>query len=247
VSRRRLDRLEVSLSPKEAVKHWLAEAQAFGSLPTYVESLIGQPATAQPFIALPSRVQHAVWQVMRRERPAFTKQVMREAIGDTIFLLRLVIDLNVHIEETLRIEGLRHAALMWWSRALDSGPQATDDAKPGGRSDWRREVSILRGGLLGTERARAAAEARYLGHGILFPELAIGWRDLCAAVERLADDDPSLDAEPARRLAEQGVERVVRMARAEGLDASGRTAAADDMAMLVARLGAAAPPEATDG
>jgi len=223
----------------------LARAQAFGSLPSYADSLIGRPATAHPFVVLPSRVQHAVWQAMRRERPAFVKQVMREAIGDTIFLLRLVIDLNVHVEETLRIEGLRHAALMWWSRTLDSGPQATDDAKPGGRSDWRREVSILRGGLLGTERARAAAEARYLdGRDILFPELAIGWRDLCAAADRLADDDPSLDAEPARRLAEQGVERVVRMARAEGLDASGRTAAADDMAQRVLRVTSQPAPEA---
>ena len=73
MSRRRLDRLEDSLSPKEAVKHWLAEAHDFGSLPAYVGSLVGQPATAQPFVVLPSRVQHAVWQAMRRERPAFVK------------------------------------------------------------------------------------------------------------------------------------------------------------------------------
>jgi len=134
VSKRRLGKLEGSLSPKEAVLHWLTEAHAFGSLPNYVNSLIDQPEAMQPFIALPKRVEQAVWDSMRRQRPAFIKEVMREATGDTVFLLRLVIGLNVHLEETLRIEGLRLAALMWWSRARDARSEPMTPSLAGGRT-----------------------------------------------------------------------------------------------------------------
>jgi len=226
--------LEDSLGPKEAVLHWLGEAHAFGSLPDYVDSLIDQPETMQPFVALPKRVEQAVWDSMRRQRPAFIKEVMREATGDTVFLLRLVIGLNVHLEETLRIEGLRLAALMWWSRARDSAPQATDDAKPGGRADWRRGVSTLRSELMGTERARAIAETRYLdGHDCLFPELAAEWRELCAAAEMLMGDEAKPDEELDRGQAEQRLQRVVLMAHADGLDVSGQWSAADAIARLI--------------
>jgi hypothetical protein len=232
MSRRRLDKLEDSLSPKEAVIHWLTEAHVYGSLPAYVDSLIDQPDTAQPFIALPAQVEKAVWESMRGQRSGFVKEVTREAVGDTIFLLRLVIGLNVHIEELLQVESLRHVALYWWSRALEA-----EGTKGAGRSDWRRGVATLQGTLMGTERTRAAAQARYLdGHDVLFPELAAGWRDLCAAAESLGDGVAADDLAAA----EQDVERVVRMARADGLDAGGRIRAATEVASRVlAHLGTA--------
>ena len=141
MSRRRVDKLEESLPPKQAVLHWLAEAHGFGSLPAYADSLIDQPEAAQPFIAIPAKVQRAASVSMRRDRSGLLKEVGREARGDTVFLMRLVIGLNVHVEETLRIERLRQAALMWWSRALDARSEPPD-----ARSDWQRGVSTLRGG-----------------------------------------------------------------------------------------------------
>jgi len=236
MSKRRVTKLEDSLGPMEAVLHWLAEAHAFGSLPAYVDSLIDQPETMQPFVALPARVEQAVWDSMRRQRPAFIKEVMREATGDTIFLLRLVIGLNVHVEEALRVEGLRHVALVWWGRALDSDQHAAGDAVPGGRADWRRGASTLRAELFGVEQARAAVEARYFdGHDCLFPELAAEWRNLCAAAERFTDIEASPDDESARMRAEQRLQQVVHMARADGLDASGQWTAADGVARRVVR------------
>ncbi len=240
MSKRRLDKLEGSLSPKEAVLHWLDEAHAFGSLPAYVESLVEQPEAMQPFVALPNRVSNAIWETMRAKRTSAIKTATREAIGDTIFLLRLVIGLNVHVEETLRTERLRHAALVWWSRALHA-----EGAKSGDRSGWERSDAVHRGILLGTERARAAAEARYLdGHDILFPELATEWHDLCAAGESLADAEVGID-DAATRAAERSARRVILMARADGLEAAGQHLAADAMADRVGRH--LAPAENTDG
>jgi hypothetical protein len=234
MSNRRLDKLEDSLSPKEAVIHWLSESHAYGSLPAYVESLIDQPDTAQPFIAVPAQVEKAVWESMRGQRPAFVKKVMRETTGDTVFLLRLVIGLNVHIEETLRVERLRHAALYWWSRSLGPERRTKGGPKDVGHPDWEHGVATLRGVLLGTDRARAAAEAKYLdGHDCLLPESAAAWRDLFEAAEVLAgglrpDADSVVEAD--RR-----VWRVMLMARADGLEASGQHAAADDIALRVGR------------
>ena len=243
MSRRRLDKLESSLSPKEAVIHWLTAAHAFGSLPAYAASLIDQPEATQPFIALPAQVETAIYGSMRSKRPGFIKEVMREASGDTIFLLRLVIGLNVHIEETLRTERLRHVALYWWSRALDTRSEPNPDA----RSDWERGASTLRGELSGTERSRATAEARYLdGHDSLFPELAAEWGALLAVADGLIDGKANADEEPTREEAEQRVQRIVQMARADGLDASGKHGPADAMAKRVVRL-QMHTTEATDG
>jgi hypothetical protein len=234
MSKRRLDKLEGSLSPKEAVIHWLTEAHTYGSLPAYVESLIDQPDTAQPFIAVPAQVEKAVFESMRGQRSAFVKKVMREATGDTVFLLRLVIGLNVHVEETLRVERLRHAALYWWSRALEAAPGTKSDATV--PPDWRRGVGTLRGTLTGTDEARAMLEVRYLdGHDCLFPKLATEWRGLCAVAEALTADEGNLEDESARGVAEQRIQQVVRMARADGLEASGRSADSDAIAARVAR------------
>ena len=239
---RRLDRLEGSLHPKEAVKRWLDEAHAYGSLPAYVDSIIDQPETAQPFIALPSQVEKAVWEATRGRRLGFIKEVTLEAVGDTVFLLRLVVGLSTCVAEILRVDRLRHAALVGWSRALDA-----EGVKSADRSDWRRGVASLHGTLIGTERARAAAEAKYLdGHDCVFPELAAEWRGLCAAAEHLAGSESSPDEETVRE-AEQGVQRVVLMARADGLEASGRHRAADAMAGSVLMVGGMATSGDADG
>ena len=93
-------------------------------------------------------------------------------------------------------------------------------------------VTTLRGTLLGTERARIDAEARYLnGHDCLFPELAAAWRGL-------RDDAglPSGDvAEDMATAARREVTQVVGMARADGLEAIGHTPEADRVARRVAR------------
>ena len=245
MSRRRVDRLEDALSPTELVKRWLSEAHAYGSLPAYAESLVGQPETAQPFITLPDHIARTMYASMRRERPEVIKAASRSVVADTCFLLQLALDLNVHVEETLRFERMRHAALVWWSRTLDPA-EGDDDAEPGRWSDWRRGVATLRGALSGTEEAVSAIEARYLDRRrLLFPELAASWQDLCAAAEYL-DAGTSERDETAARAAAQAVRRVLLMARADGLEASDPHAA-DAMAERVMRLGRTSATEATDG
>lgn len=179
--KRRLDKLEGSLGPKEVVLHWLAEAHAAGSLPAYVASLTGGPDSAQPFIALPRTVADGVWHRMRGEPKVAIRTAMDEAIVDTVFLLRPGVGLNVHVDEVRRVESLRHAALYWWSRALDGGAAA--EAPP----EWQGGAAALAGTIKGTEDALRATERRYLdGHDCLFPDLMAAWRELLVAAEPIA-------------------------------------------------------------
>jgi hypothetical protein len=232
MSKRRLDKLEGSLFAKEAVLRWLDEAQAYRTLPAYVHSLIDEPEAAQPFIALPSQVENAVWGSMRREPRDLIKKVMREAITDTIFLLRLVIDLNVHVEQTLRVERLRQVALYWWSRALDSDRRAKGAPSP----ERDAVVATLLGTVRGIEEALRDAETRYLdSHGCLFPDLVAEWEDLRGIVEAMAGLDHGGGDTLAHESAMQATRQVIRMARADALDAVGSSADADAVADRVAR------------
>jgi hypothetical protein len=99
-------------------------------------------------------------------------------------------------------------------------------------------VATLRGALRGTERARVSGEGRYLdGHDCLFPELALRWRDLCAAAEIVGGSEVAPDDAVAAE-AERSVRSVFLMARADGLEAAGRYSASDEMAdRLVQHLG----------
>lgn len=233
MSRRRLDKLEGSLSPKEAVKHWLGEAHAYGSLPAYAESLIDQPESKQPFVSLPRRVADAVWTSMRREPRAAVEKASREAVADTVFLVGLVLGLNAHLEQVLRVESLRHASLYWWSRALDPERRGKTERPPA----WLASAAMLVVTVMGSEAALRAAETRYLdGHDCLFPDLGAEWHELLAAADALTADTPDVADTSAREQAAEGVRQVVHMARADGLDASGRLRAADDVAARVARL-----------
>jgi hypothetical protein len=113
---------------------------------------------------------------------------------------------------------------------------AKGKASASDRSEWHRGVGTLRALLEGTEQAHRAVEARYLdGHDCLFPELSADWHDLCAEADLLTGGEVDLD-QHVRLDAEQDVQQVARMARADGLDASGRQDAADAMAARVAQV-----------
>jgi hypothetical protein len=253
MSKRRLDKLEGSLSPQEAVIHWLTEAHTYGSLPAYVESLIDQPDTAQPFVALPAQVEKAVWESMRGQRSGFVKQVTREAVGDTVFLLKLVIGLNVHIKETIHFEGLRAAALVWWMRALTTdtadeqhvSTTTTSDAR--GWPGWRSAAAVHVRELHAIDEARTEAEARYLAdHSCLFSDLDAEWHGLLEAATELArvggalaaaagDADVSTEPRPDPAGSDSAVRLLLRRARVEALDLMGQSIAADDIADRIIR------------
>ena len=50
--RTRLDKVETSLTPAQAVLLWMQEAHAFGSMRAYAEWVVEQPAASYPLYRL---------------------------------------------------------------------------------------------------------------------------------------------------------------------------------------------------
>jgi hypothetical protein len=74
-SKRRLDKLEVSLTPKQAILLWMEEAHRHDTMEQYARSLKPGPDSAWPLAILPDKVSKAVEQAMKgrpnRRSPAW--------------------------------------------------------------------------------------------------------------------------------------------------------------------------------
>lgn len=186
-AQRRLARLEGALSPKGATLLWLAEAHQFPTLPAYVDWLLEQPKEAAPLWRVPEQAETAVRAVMRGEPREAIRGAARQAVRDAVFLVELVIRLNLAAAETIRIEGLRYAALFWEMRALtaeaelERGTDGSGDRRPVARraAAWRAAVSGWLTDLAAAEEARRLLKRRYLdGRRVLFPDLGRDWEKL---------------------------------------------------------------------
>jgi hypothetical protein len=192
---RRLAKLGGALSPKAATLVWLAEAHQFGSLPAYVDWLIDQPISVAPLERVPAQARAGAVEAMRGQPREVVREAAHQAVRDAIFLVELVLKLNVAVEEAIKIEGLRHAALFWEMRAL-SAEAELEAGSPGPRgrrtiarrwATWCAAVSGWLTDLYAADEARLLLERRYLdGLSVLFADLGQDWNTLRETAERLA-------------------------------------------------------------
>jgi hypothetical protein len=181
---RRIARLEGGLGPPEAMRLWLDEAHAFGSLAAYVAWLVDQPLTAAPLV----RVPEAAIQAMKGQPRDATREAVRDAIRDGVFKVVLVLELSRANEEAIGDAALRYVALCWELRAIQFETRLAGSGATGRLRAWRASVSELLVDLLAAEEARGRLEARYLeGRAALFPNMAADWRSLRKVAERLAE------------------------------------------------------------
>jgi len=90
----RLDRVESSLTPKQAVILWMQEAHQFPSLDDYVKSLAGKPESAFPLWRLPEQVEGAARDAMKGQAKPVVEAAVRGAVRDVVFLFFLHQQLN---------------------------------------------------------------------------------------------------------------------------------------------------------
>src|SRR5664280_737941 len=82
----------------------------------------------------------------------------RQAVRDVVFLLELVIRLNVAAAETIRVEGLRYAALWWEARAITAETELLPASQsPSGRRATTRRWATRQ---LASQRASPQEQAR---------------------------------------------------------------------------------------
>jgi hypothetical protein len=193
----RLAKLEGALSPKAATLLWLAEAHQFGSLPAYVNWLIDQPISAAPLERVPTQARAGALEAMRGQPREAVRDAAHRAVRDAVFLVELVLRLNSGAEETIRIEGLRYAALFWEMRTIGAEAElARRSRSRAARSaaslterwqEWCTATAAFLTGIYAAEEARKLLERRYLdGHPALFPDAIADWERLRVSVERLA-------------------------------------------------------------
>jgi hypothetical protein len=190
---RRVAKLEGTLQPREAVLHWLAEAQSYPGVVEYLRSqVVGLPVEAAPISVISSRVVAAVRAERKGQPREDSDRAVHRAQGDAVFLFCLVVVLNSQALEVARVEGLRAAAVFYWMGTLLGGPHGPPEPKEhaGERRDawrsWRTTVDRLVADVRVETEARAELERRYLsGHPVLFPDGATAWAGHVELVERL--------------------------------------------------------------
>jgi hypothetical protein len=196
---RRLAALETSLGPTERVVAWLDEAQAFGSLEAYVDSLLDQPPETFPINRLAREAATAARTEVKGPAVAVDEAV-RRALRATIFRFELVIRINVVAHEMIDREALIYAALAGQLAMLLSEERTERRSDPtySRRMAQCRDVTAGRvAELLAAQEARSIAEQRYLGgHPALFPDGIDQWAErlrLAQALAVMADRIAELD------------------------------------------------------
>jgi len=88
-TKRRVEKLETNLTPKQAVLLWLREAHAFNGVVEYVRHLKGQPDSARPIDKLTAQVAEGVKQTLKGKPREEIDRAVRQAHRDVLFLFCL--------------------------------------------------------------------------------------------------------------------------------------------------------------
>ena len=100
--KRRLDKLEVNLTPKQAALLWLADAHQFDTMNEYADSLKGGPESAWPIPRLCNQIEISVTQAMKGRPKAELGPALRRAYLDVLFLFYLHQRVNAMLMEQER-------------------------------------------------------------------------------------------------------------------------------------------------
>ena len=189
-AQRRLAAIETSLSPTQLVVRWLAEAQDFGDLESYVASLLAQDPPMAPLDRLAREAARGARTRMRGKRPELVEAAVRSALRETVFRFELVMRINVTAHELLDREELLDALF-----AAHLALLASEDGKSRAAATYQerfatvhRLVAMRVTELEAAQQAREIAQERYLDrHQALLPHLAEAWEAQRQGTESIAD------------------------------------------------------------
>jgi hypothetical protein len=180
-SKRRLDKLQVSLTPKQAILLWMEEAHQYDTMEQYARSLKGGPNSAWPLATLPEQVAVGV----------------QQAVRDVLFLFHLHQQVNRKLIEKqeaflFRLRWLRAelGRLCYQKKVGQASPSGIPTGVPKHQdlTRWQKEAELFLGELQGLRLAVMAISKRYFGgHDLLFPALTEGLSHLVKAMEVLVE------------------------------------------------------------
>jgi hypothetical protein len=187
---RRLAALETSLTPTGRILAWLEEAHAYGSLASYVDSLLDQPPEAFPINRLARGAAESARQEGGRAPAEVVDAAVRTALRSTLFRFELVMRINVVAHEMIDKEVLVYAAFAGQLAMLvsDDRTERLKDPVYLRRMAQCRDLTAMRGvEFLAEQEARSVAEGRHLGgHPALFPDGIGQWAERLRLTQELA-------------------------------------------------------------
>jgi hypothetical protein len=219
-ARRRLDKLEHSLGPTEAILRWLEEAHRFPSIVEYARASIDLPEPTQPSIRIIEQVAAAIRRTRRGRTDDELERAVRRGIGDTVFLFQLVFVLNQTAADFAQLAMLRSFMLLGQLNHLVTDPLSDDLAvrradPEGARGNntawriWRASIEELVRDVHVEQAARSALDETYFAdRSVLFAEVAQAWTQLEDQAARLDTIMETL-REPFRTRAGFGLRRAL--------------------------------------
>jgi len=109
--KKRLDKIEESLTPKQSVILWMQEAHQYPNMFEYVSYLLSQPETAAPLWRLPDQVRKATRVAMKGHPEEIVQADVRRAVRDVYFLVHLHLRVNQEVMLEKRAWNLKKAVL----------------------------------------------------------------------------------------------------------------------------------------
>ncbi len=193
---KRLDKLEGSLTPKQAVILWLEEIERYNSVVELVAYLRTQSESAAPVTRLTRQVEDAVRKEMKGAKDNCVEVAVRKANRYVVFLIKLHHQVNAKVYAEQRawsmmavlIAEMQNRMLAEYLIALGrpKGKTSKADVKPQPGLDCKDVAEVLLTELYGVQGAIALISARYFGdHQVLFSDADQSLTDLIATSETL--------------------------------------------------------------
>jgi hypothetical protein len=239
-SGKRLDQLEGSLSPIEAVLRWLDEAQQFPTLPDHVLSLKGQPPSVYPLYRLPEEMEASVRAGLKGDKRERVDAAVRTAVRDVAFLFNLVTQTNSCVLAEHRANSLNYFLVSQGLKAFLKGSTPWEGEEQerwcGFAESLVSEVFTLRGAL------SHIAKTYFRGRPVLFPETAATFDQLVTVTAGISESyhrtvafgligaqkrkhRPPIDLngvhEAAAESAKERAQQMITLAQAEALEMIG--------------------------
>lgn len=124
---RRLHKLEMSLTPKQAAILWMTEAHRFSSLYEYMVWLRDKPKSAAPLYRLHDQMEQAVTEAMKGKSRDDIRRAVRTAYRDAAFLYYLHHQINTIAYEECTAQRFQGALLAEQLRGILHQSIASDD------------------------------------------------------------------------------------------------------------------------
>lgn len=188
-SRRRLDKIETSLTPTQAAAPWMDEAHRFPSMAAYVDSLQDGPDAAWPLHVLADQIQTATLEAMKGRPKKAKNWAVRRALRDVAYLFFVHQEANGRILQNWRGMHLGVILLATGSRRLMPVGNSKSERDDGRRDVWCSRSKVILTDLYEYREAMDLLSRTYFaGHWVLFRDATHGLDFCIEATETLVEN-----------------------------------------------------------